>query len=129
MLGIHDHPIPRRKMAGRRETTLTFDMHEAGPACPQRRAIGVLAELRQRQFETVDRVEHGGADGNLDRMPVDGQAERRRRGHGCRFRVAEVLDVERWRLISVMPAVPIAGPSHRPAVTKIPDYAGGGGPA
>ena len=55
----HDHPIPRRQVAGGRRAPLALDVDKASPAGAERATIGILAELRQRDGEGVDRVQHG----------------------------------------------------------------------
>src|SRR5262245_12586593 len=55
-----------------------LDVDEAGPAGAERRAIRVLAELRKRNAQTVDSVQHGGASRHFDGPLVDHEVHARR---------------------------------------------------
>src|SRR5262245_41726354 len=71
MRRAHDHPIPRRQMTRRRRAPLALDPDEAGAAGAERTAVGVLAELGQRDAQRVDRIQHGRAGRHLDRALID----------------------------------------------------------
>ncbi len=72
MRGAHDHALAGGQMAGGRRAAHALDVDETRPAGAERRAVRILAELRQRDAEAVDRIQHGGAGVELDR------ADRRR---------------------------------------------------
>src|SRR5207247_532909 len=68
-VGVHrgdDHAVARGQVAGGRQPALALDVDEAGPARAERRPVGILAELRQRDPQAVHAVEDGGALGELD---------------------------------------------------------------
>src|SRR5882724_1702212 len=71
MLGVHDHAVPRGEVAGGRRAPLPLDVDETRAARAERRAIGILAELWQRDAEVVDGVEDRGPVGKLDAASVD----------------------------------------------------------
>jgi len=73
MRGADDHPFAGGQMAGGRCAAHALDVDETGPAGAERRAVRILAELRQRDAEAVDRIQHGGAGVELDRPIVDNQ--------------------------------------------------------
>ena len=73
MRGADDHPLAGGQMARGGCAAHALDVDETGPAGAERRAVGILAELRQRDAEAVDRIEHGGAGVELDRPIVDNQ--------------------------------------------------------
>ena len=73
MRGADDHALSGGQVAGRRGAAHALHVDETGPAGAERRAVGILAELRQRDAEAVDRIEHGGAGVELDRPIVDDQ--------------------------------------------------------
>ena len=73
MRGADDHALAGGQMAGGGGAAHALDVDETGPAGAERRAVGILAELRQRDAEAVDRIEHGGAGVELDRPIVDDQ--------------------------------------------------------
>ena len=73
MRGADDHPLAGGQMAGGGCSAHALDVNETGPAGAERRAVGILAELRQRDAEAVDRIQHGGAGVELDRPIVDDQ--------------------------------------------------------
>jgi hypothetical protein len=67
----HHHAVARGEMTGRRGPTLSLDVNEARAARAQRGAVRVLAELRQRDLERVDRVEDGRPRRDLDLTTID----------------------------------------------------------
>src|SRR6188474_605009 len=71
--GADDHSVAGGQMAGGGCAAHALDVDETGPAGAERRAVGILAELRQRDAEAVDRIQHGGAGVELDRPIVDDQ--------------------------------------------------------
>ena len=71
--GADDHSLAGGQMAGGGCAAHALHVDETGPAGAERRAVGILAELRQRDAEAVDRIEHGGAGVELDRPIVDDQ--------------------------------------------------------
>ena len=73
MRGADDHALAGGQMAGGGCAAHALDVDETGPAGAERRAVGILAELRQRDAEAVDRIQHGGAGVELDRPIVDDQ--------------------------------------------------------
>jgi hypothetical protein len=60
MRGADDHPLAGGQMAGGGCAAHALDVDETGPAGAERRAIGILAELRQRDAELVGRGEPEG---------------------------------------------------------------------
>ena len=66
------HAIPRGQVARRRQSALALDVDQAGTAGAERRAVGILAELRQRDPQPVDGLEDRRPLGQLDRTAVDG---------------------------------------------------------
>src|SRR2546428_1284651 len=72
------HSIPRGQMTRRRRTPLALGLDEAGAAGAERTAVGVLAELGQRDAQRVDRIQHGRAVRHLDGAPIDRELHRER---------------------------------------------------
>jgi hypothetical protein len=72
VLGADDHALPRRQVAGRGQAALALDVDEAGATGAERGAVGVLAELGQRDAEAIHGIQHRGASGDLYRRFVDG---------------------------------------------------------
>jgi len=56
-------------VAGGRRAPLALDVDKASPAGAERATIGILAELRQRDAEGVDRVKQVAPDGTSTRRP------------------------------------------------------------
>jgi hypothetical protein len=71
------HPLAGGEMTGSWKAVHPFDLDQAGPAGAEGRAVGILAELREREAKPVHGVEDRGA--GLDRHPgsVDGQTDDR----------------------------------------------------
>ena len=67
----HHHALAHGEMAGRRGAAHALYVDETGATGAERRPIGVLAELGQRDGEAVHRVQHGRAGGNVDGSIVD----------------------------------------------------------
>src|ERR1044071_1461430 len=63
-------------MARGRRPPLYLDVDQTRPAGAERGPVGILAELRQRNRQPVDRVEDGRAGRDLDVASVDGQLHR-----------------------------------------------------
>src|SRR5438046_114646 len=64
--------VARGQVAGGRRPTLPLDVDETRAARAERRAIGILAELWQREAQAIDGVEDRGPGGQLDAASVDG---------------------------------------------------------
>ena len=70
MRGLDDHAVARRQVARGGQATLPLDVDEAGAACAERSAVGILAELGQLDVEPVDGVQHRRSRRHLDPTPV-----------------------------------------------------------
>ena len=83
----HDHPLAHREVTGRRGSAPPLDLDEARAAGAERRAIGILAELGQRNAEPIHGVQDGRPDGDLGGLSVHHELHvalcplGRRRGH------------------------------------------------
>ncbi len=73
--GPYRHAVARGQVTGGGEAALALHVDEAGSAGAERRAVRILAELRQGKAQAVHGVQHGGPRGNFDRRAVDGEAE------------------------------------------------------
>src|SRR5262249_14234181 len=89
---VDDHAVTCREVAGGRQAALPLDVDEAGAACAQWRAPGILAELGQGNVKAVDGVQHRRSSGDLDRRPVDGQFHRTYLSSAANSRSAESID-------------------------------------
>jgi hypothetical protein len=64
-------------MARGRRPALALDVDETRAARAERRPVRILAELRQRDLELVDRVKDGGARQDVGVTPVDDHSHSR----------------------------------------------------
>ena len=76
MLRVDDHAVARGQVTSGRRAAQAVDVDETGTAGAERRAVGILAQLRQRQAEAVHAVEDRRALGQLDATAVDRQPHR-----------------------------------------------------
>jgi hypothetical protein len=72
MLCVDDHAVAGGQVTRGGRAAHALDVHEARAAGAERRAIGILAELWQRDVEAVDGLEHRRATRELDAPAVDG---------------------------------------------------------
>src|SRR2546422_10231186 len=77
MLRVHDHAIARGQVTGGRRPAPPLDLDETRATRAERRAIGILAELWQREAQAIDGGEGRGPGGRLDAASVDGDAHAR----------------------------------------------------
>ncbi len=70
----HRHAVPRGEMARGRSPAEPVDVHETGPAGAERGAIRILAELRKRNAQAVDRFQDRGPRRDLDGAIIDNES-------------------------------------------------------
>jgi hypothetical protein len=71
VIGADHHAVAGGQVTRRGQAALAFDMDEAGAAGAERRPIRILAELGQRDAETVHGIEHRRARRHVDRGSID----------------------------------------------------------